>query len=156
MRPTLTFYLLVFVSIISLGSCDKNVNTKKADLSEMNRSIQDVMDQQAADWNRGNIKAYMNGYWNSDSLMFIGGSGLTYGWQNTLDNYLRAYPDREAMGKLKFSELQFRPIDNENCFVVGKWYLTKNSKDRWGYFSLFWKRMPNGWKIIADHTGEES
>ena len=65
-------------------------------------SIRQLLDQQTAAWNRGDIDRFMDGYWENDSLMFIGKSGVTYGWTNTLNNYKRGYPDTAAMGKLRF------------------------------------------------------
>ncbi|MCB0740716.1 MAG: hypothetical protein KDB92_06630, partial [Chitinophagaceae bacterium] len=66
-------------------------------------AIRQLMDNQTAAWNRGDITAFMKGYWQNDALMFVGKSGVTYGWQNTLDNYKKGYPDTAAMGQLQFT-----------------------------------------------------
>lgn len=70
--------------------------------------IRSEIEKQRLAWNRGDIEGFMNGYWQSDSLMFIGKSGVTYGWKNTLGNYKRGYPDTAAMGKLDFNILRLK------------------------------------------------
>ena len=84
-----------------------------------------VMQQNA--WNQGDIKQYMQGYWQSDELKFVGKNGIKYGWQNTLDNYLKSYPDKATMGQLTFDVLQVN-VDGDSAFVLGKWSL-KRKKD---------------------------
>ena len=96
----------------------------------------------------------MQGYWKSDSLLFIGKSGLTYGWQQTLDNYKRSYPDVSDMGKLTFDLKEVRELSAENILVVGKWHLQREAAkgDLQGHFSVIFKRFADGWKIVADHS----
>ncbi|MCR5886191.1 hypothetical protein LRS06_00075 [Hymenobacter sp. J193] len=74
------------------------------------RDILQVLTTQTAAWNRGDVAGFMQGYWPSDSLVFIGQKGLTYGWQSTLDNYRRSYPNAEAMGLLTFTNLRVEPL----------------------------------------------
>ena len=73
-------------------------------------AIRQLLDKQTAAWNRGDIDRFMEGYWENDSLMFIGKSGVTYGWTNTLNNYKRGYPDTAAMGKLRFELLTVKRL----------------------------------------------
>ena len=114
--------------------------------------IRTLLAQQTAAWNKGNLKQFMNGYWQSDSLMFIGKSGITYGWQNTLDNYKKNYKDTVSMGKLKFDLKEFKKIDNNNYFVVGSWQLIRTVGNLNGIFSLLFRKIKNSWVIIADHS----
>lgn len=81
-------------------------------------AIRNVLREQLKEWNKGNLESYMQGYWKSDSVMFIGKSGITYGWQNTLDHYKKGYPDSQAMGKLDFTLLTVKPISPNDYFVV--------------------------------------
>ncbi|MEJ8755418.1 nuclear transport factor 2 family protein [Pontibacter sp. H259] len=113
-----------------------------------------VLADQAACWSNGDLECYMQGYWKSDSLLFIGKSGLTYGWQQTLDNYKRGYPDVSAMGKLTFDLKEVKQLSPENILVVGKWHLQREAAkgDLQGHFSVIFKRFAEGWKIIADHS----
>jgi ketosteroid isomerase-like protein len=94
----------------------------------------------------------MNGYWKSDSLMFVGKSGITYGWLKTLQHYRKNYPDTATMGKLVFTLLHLKPLSDVYYFVVGKWYLQRTGGDLEGNFTLLFKKINGQWKIITDHT----
>lgn len=120
--------------------------------SAAEKEIRAVLALQDEEWNRGNIDGFMETYWKSDSLMFIGKSGITYGWQKTLDNYKKGYPDTAAMGKLRFDLIEFKPIGNNDCFVVGKWFLTRSIGNVNGSFTLLLRKINNRWVIIADHS----
>lgn len=114
-----------------------------------------VMKFQESNWNRGDIPGYMKGYWNSDSLLFVGSKGPTYGYQNTLMNYLKSYPSPEKMGQLKFGFVKIDLLSQEDAFVVGKWQLDRKDDVLKGYFSLLWKKIDGEWKIVADHSSSE-
>jgi hypothetical protein len=120
--------------------------------SEDEREVRALLDFQIQGWNKGNIPAFMESYWKSDSLMFIGKSEVTYGWKKTLYNYNKNYPDKAAMGKLKFDLLQVKQLNSTHFFVVGKWHLTRSIGDVGGTFSLLFRKVANRWVIIADHT----
>lgn len=117
-------------------------------------AIKTMMLQQSNDWNAGNIDAFMQGYWQSDSLMFVGSRGITYGWQATLDNYKKGYPDRATMGTLKFEFLKMDFFNRKTvCSLLGQWHLTRPEKgDVGGYFTLMLKKIKGKWLIISDHT----
>lgn len=115
-------------------------------------TVQYILLRQQEDWNRGDIDAFMEGYWNSEELQFIGGSGVTYGWQQTLDNYKKRYPDKAAMGKLKFDIVNVEKLSKKVIMLVGKWHLTREKDTPNGHFMLIWKKIGKSWVIIADHT----
>jgi hypothetical protein len=94
-----------------------NANAQK---SSDKQAILKLLEQQRSDWNEGNVEAYMKGYWKSDSLLFVGKSGPTYGWQKTLDNYKKGYPDKAAMGYLTFGIKKVELINQRYCFRVGE------------------------------------
>ncbi|MBW3544900.1 MAG: nuclear transport factor 2 family protein [Bacteroidetes bacterium] len=120
---------------------------------EPKQEIAATLQAQTSAWNRGNLEGFMQGYWQSDSLLFIGKSGLTWGWQQTLDNYKRGYPSPEAMGKLHFNIQLMKPLEGgEAWLVVGKWHLSRSIGDLEGHFSLVWERKNNEWVIVADHS----
>lgn len=127
-----------------------------AQLSETlaKEQIKLVMKFQESNWNRGNIPAYMDGYWKSDSLLFIGSRGPTYGWQQTLTNYLKSYPTSDKMGQLKFNLIKIELLSDEDAFVAGKWQLKRSSDTLGGYFTLLWKKIDEQWKIVADHSSD--
>lgn len=120
--------------------------------NNLQRSVMRVLDEQSAHWNAGNLEAFMGGYWRNDSLMFLGKSGATYGWQATLDNYKKGYPDTVAMGKLRFEMLRIEPLGKEYAYVVGKWFLSRRIGNLSGAFSLIMRRIKGNWIIIADHS----
>ncbi len=115
-------------------------------------AVQKILLEQQGDWNRGDIDAFMKHYWKSDQLQFIGSSGVTYGWQNTLDNYKRRYPNRQAMGQLKFEVLEVNQRSRKVISLVGKFHLTREIGDLNGHFILIFQKMKGKWKIVADHT----
>lgn len=117
------------------------------------QSILKTLDNQIEYWNKGNIEQFMVGYWASDSLMFIGKNGMTMGYQKTFDNYKKGYPDRAAMGTLKFDILRLKPLGKKHYLVIGKWHLTRPEKgDVGGHFSLVFEKIKGVWVIIADHS----
>ena len=94
----------------------------------------------------------MSGYWQSDSLLFVGSTGANYGFANTLKNYQKGYPDSAAMGKLNFDVLQVKPLSNVFYFVLGKWYLTRSIGNLNGFYTLLFKKINGQWKIVVDHS----
>lgn len=103
-------------------------------------------------WNEGNIEGFMQGYHNSDRLVFVGSRGPTYGYNATLDNYRRGYPDTIAMGKLKFDLIDLYRIDCSTAIMIGRFYLKRSVGDQQGYFTLVWQKIDNEWVIISDHS----
>lgn len=116
------------------------------------KAIRQLLNQQQAAWNKGDISAFMIGYWKSDSLTFTGASGITYGWDNTYKNYLKRYDSPEKMGQLTFTILEVMPLGEDYCKVIGKWFLKRSVGDIGGHFTLIFKRIGDEWKIISDHT----
>ena len=114
--------------------------------------VRQLLDEQNGAWNRGDIESFMIGYLESDSLMFIGKSGVTYGWKNTLNNYKRNYPDTAAMGKLTFDLINMKQLSSRYFFVVGKWHLKRSIGDVQGHFTLLFKKIKRHWVIVADHS----
>lgn len=115
--------------------------------SPVRRNLQEQQDA----WNRGDITSFMEHYWKSDSLKFIGSKKITYGWQKTLDNYKKAYPDQKSMGKLTFTLEEVSDLSETAVFVIGKWELQKE-KPAGGHFTLLWRLINGKWVIVADHT----
>ncbi|MEM6262840.1 MAG: DUF4440 domain-containing protein [Bacteroidota bacterium] len=116
-------------------------------------AIRKVMAMQEAAWNSGNLEEFMEGYWQADSLTFVGKRGLTYGWDQTLANYQRSYPDRQAMGTLNFRLLRLQKAGKRYAYVVGRWELQRERlEDLMGHFSLLWEKQKGKWIIVADHS----
>lgn len=114
--------------------------------------IKGLLERQTAAWNKGDIESFMIGYWENDSLMFIGKTGITYGYKNTLANYKKGYPDTAAMGKLKFTLIHTKQLSHEYFSVTGKYYLTRTIGDASGHFTLLFRKLKGKWVIVADHS----
>jgi ketosteroid isomerase-like protein len=135
--------LLLFAISLSLASFAQ---------SKDEQAIRKVLNEQVAAWNKGNIDQFMEGYWKSDSLMFIGKNGINWGWQTTLENYKRGYPDTTAMGKLSFDLLVIKKLSADYYFIVGKWHLKRTIGDVGGHYDLVFRKIGGKWLIISDHT----
>jgi len=119
--------------------------------AQESKNIVTVMNKQIAAWNRGDLEGFMQGYWKSDSLLFVSAKP-TYGWQATLDNYKRGYPDKAAMGILSFDIIKVDVLDDKNAFVFGAWHLKREKDNPGGYFTLLFKKIKGEWKVVVDHT----
>ncbi|WP_134088926.1 DUF4440 domain-containing protein [Olivibacter sp. XZL3] len=115
-------------------------------------AIKKVLQMQEEAWNAGDINAFMDGYWKSDSLLFVGKAGPIYGWQGALDRYIKTYPDKASMGRLTFDLLRFDGLSANSYFVLGKWQLRRENGDLGGTFTLLFKKIEGKWLIVADHT----
>ncbi len=120
------------------------------DADEM--AVRQLLDNQTKAWSKGNIEEFMQGYRQSDSLVFIGKNGLKYGYKTMLENYRKNYPDTAAMGKLHFDLLQLKKLSFEYYYVIGKWHLQRSLGNLQGHFTLLLKKIRNRWFIISDHT----
>ena len=112
------------------------------------------MQEQEEAWNEGNLEKYMSHYWKSDSLQFIGKSGLNKGWKKTLDNYKKSYKNKEEMGTLKFDNKSIEIIGEQTIFVIGEWDLKRQDSlgDLKGMYSLVWQQKNGKWVITTDHS----
>ena len=134
------FTIILFSSITAVAQSKDEV------------AIRNAMNLQLAAWNAGDIDRFMGTYWSDDSLMFIGKSGVTYGWQKTLENYKKGYPDTAAMGKLDFTILQAKRLSVMYFFVVGTWHLARIISDVGGAFTLLFWLVKGKW-IVLVHPG---
>jgi len=139
MRYIVTFLIsIVFVSVAAAQM-------------DSSAAIRKVMDDQAAAWNRGDIDAFMDGYWMSDKLVFVS-SNVTRGWQPTLERYKKNYDSRAKMGTLTFSDLEITVLSKNAAVVLGSWSLAREKDNPHGKFTLIFRRFKDGWKIVHDHT----
>jgi beta-aspartyl-peptidase (threonine type) len=117
------------------------------------KAIQAILDAQAKAWNKGDLDAFMAGYWKSDDLSFFSGNTKTRGWQATLDRYRKRYQaDGREMGKLTFSELDIQLLGTDNAVVRGRFQLVLAKERPTGLFTLIFRKTPQGWRIVHDHT----
>lgn len=133
--------LLSLSALFSLSAQNKN-----------EQAILNILADQTMQWNKGNIEGFMKGYWESDSLLFVGKSGPKYGYKTTLENYKKSYPDKAAMGRLSFTILKVQQLSTDHYFVLGKWMLQRTIGNLDGHYTLLFRRINNRWVIIADHS----
>lgn len=120
--------------------------------SQDREAIVKVLQTQEAAWNEGNIEAFMAGYLRSDSLMFVGSAGPSYGWNTVLENYKKNYPGKSGMGKLTFTIKKVELLCGDTAFVMGAFHLKRDKDEPKGHFTLIFKKFKDGWKIISDHS----
>jgi ketosteroid isomerase-like protein len=127
-----------------------------APLAAQESPVQQVLQQQQAAWNHHDLEAFMSGYWNSPELTFFG-TKRTSGWKATLERYRTTYQgEGREMGKLEFSDLKIEAVAPDAAFVRGRWKLTRtDGKTPHGLFTLVFRKFPEGWKIVHDHTSLE-
>lgn len=147
------FYVLI-LAVLCFGciSIKADVTTEHSTSSYENAktNILNVLETQEIAWNKGDLEAFMQGYWKSDELKFYGANGLTKGWQNTLDNYKRNYPTKADTGTLSFVLNDISKIEGDNYWVMGEYHLKRDAGDADGVFIIIFKKINGEWKIIAD------
>jgi uncharacterized protein (TIGR02246 family) len=139
MRPSFLLVALLLTIGVSAQSGDE-------------AAIRSLLHTQTEAWNKGDLEAFMQTYWNNDSLQFIGRNGITWGWQKSLANYKRTYPDKAAMGTLTFDIIQVKRLSDDYYYVTGKWMLQRTADSPSGHYTLLLRRIAGAWKIVSDHS----
>lgn len=116
------------------------------------KAILSILDAQTRAWNEGDLEKFMIGYWESDSLMYIGKKGVTYSYASTLNSYKTNYAGRDNMGTLTFHILHMKPLGRKHYLVVGKWSLKRTVGDVGGHYTLTFEKQKGKWVVIADHS----
>lgn len=144
-------FRLVFIACIGLIiSCQPPRTEGRSSAADIT-AIKAVLEKQVNAWNEGNIDAFMEGYWKSDSLLFIG-SKITYGWDSTLARYKKSYPDKATMGQLRFDIMRVDYISTDHYLVTGRYTLLRANDQPTGIFTLWVKRVNGAWVVVYDHT----
>jgi ketosteroid isomerase-like protein len=149
MRTITVVLSLLLISALIASAQDSNPQATTA--------VQQVLRLQQDAWNRHDLEGFMAGYWNSPELTFFSGAKMASGWQPTLDHYRKSYQSEgREMGTLEFSNLNIEALSPDAAFVRGAWRLTTSDrKTPHGLFTLIFRRFPDGWKIVHDHTSAE-
>ena len=137
---------------IFLISCFTLISCILFSQSKDEKKILSILDNQTKAWNTGDLEKFMIGYYESDSLMYIGKSGVTYGYDATLKSYKKNYAGPEKMGKLTFDILHLKKLGNKHYLVVGRWSLKRIAGDVGGYYTLTFEKQKGQWVVIADHS----
>ena len=129
-----------------------NLTATPNEAPEAIAQIRSVLREQQDAWNRGDIDGFMNGYARSASTVFISEDTIRRGWETVRDRYRAKYSNRAKMGRLTFSNVEITLLCSDAAVVLGRWRLER-AKDRpHGRFTLIFKRLPDGWRIVQDHT----
>ena len=147
MKKGMLFALLLF-TISSHAQSGPAGRTQSKDEA----AIRQLMADQTTAWNRGSLDDFMKGYWNNDSLVFIGKNGPTYGYKNALTNYKKNYDSPDKMGQLTFTLLEIDRLSPDYYFVIGKFALKRKVGDLAGTYTLLFRKINGHWKVIVDHT----
>ncbi len=134
---------LLFIACQSQGAPDEQA---------IKSSVQAVLIEQVKDWNEGSIEKFMRGYHRADTTRFASGGDISRGWQTVFERYKMKYSDKAAMGKLTFSDLETTVLSADAALVFGRWRLEREKDEPSGLFTLLFRKTPEGWRIVHDHT----
>jgi ketosteroid isomerase-like protein len=148
MKMRLTFIVSSLILLCSFSTLGQNLR------STTEPAVRQVLERQQEAWNHHDLENFMSGYWNSPELTFFSGAKISSGWQATIERYRKTYQSEgREMGKLEFSDLNIEVLAADAALVRGAWHLTmSDGKTPHGLFTLIFRKFPDGWKIIHDHT----
>ncbi len=140
--------ILPIITLLLISSCKVTKTTTTEDIT----AIRSIMKMQEKAWSENDIETFMDGYWNSDELVFFSGGNLTKGWQTTLTNYIKKYPTQSETGALNFEIANITQINADAYWVMGSYFLSRDAGDANGTFMIVFKRINGEWKIIGDSS----
>ena len=143
-RPTLPITCCVLMAPFVCAASEQSPNSVA--------EIRSVLTAQQDAWNRGDIDTFMNGYARSASTVFVSEDEVGRGWERVRERYRVRYSDRAKMGTLSFSEIEVTMLSPDAAVVLGRWRLQRAKDEPHGRFTLIFKRLPEGWRIVHDHT----
>jgi hypothetical protein len=143
---------LLSIALLTWAAMGCQKAEKPMDSEKVFAALEATMKEQENAWNAGLLDAFMQPYWKSDSLAFVGKSGITYGWHATLDRYRKNYPTANEMGRLAFKNLEWKAIDQAHVYTIGQWTLYRATDTLSGHYSLLWEKQNEKWCIVADHS----
>jgi uncharacterized protein (TIGR02246 family) len=140
--------------VLAFAMCALDPSSGKPAPIPEETAVRAVLDSQVTAWNKSDIDGFMAGYWKDEKLTFISGGDITQGWEPTRARYVKKYQadGKDKMGKLSFSELHVEILSPTAAMVHGRFELVRGDKTDWGRFTLAFKKFPEGWRIIHDHT----
>ena len=139
----------IFILFVLIGS---NAYSQQRLKNDDINAVRAILKSQETAWNNADINTFMEGYWQSEKLVFVGSNGPTYGFLNTLERYKASYPNKEAMGTLNFDLLFIEQWDKKTIQVIGKFTLTRENDQPTGFFTLLFRKIDSVWKIVSDHS----
>ena len=128
------------------------VLSEDGETDSIKKEIKIVLDDSEKGWNNGNLEQYMQCYHKSEKMRFAGNGNFNFGWENTLKRYKKGYPDKKAMGKLTFSDVEITILSEDAAYIFGRWTLHYPDKNRTGLYTLVMRKFKEGWRIVHDHS----
>jgi beta-aspartyl-peptidase (threonine type) len=147
--------LLVLTSGMVLAgiAVSKGTDAKPDEPAAAKKAVRQVLDDQVQAWNKADLEGFMKGYWKSPKLTFFSGKDITQGWQATIERYRKRYQtEGRKMGKLTFSDLEIEALGASHALARGRWKVVLDKETLNGLFTLMFKKFPEGWRIVHDHT----
>ncbi len=141
------FGVLIITFLTGLSIFSGTMSLEKA-----KKEVRTILDESENGWNKGNIEKYMECYHKSDKMRFAGNGSFNFGWENTLKRYKERYPDKSAMGKLTFSNVDITILSEDSAYVFGRWTLHYPETARSGLYTLIMRKFKEGWRIVHDHS----
>lgn len=138
--------------LLVLGIVVATASGQQPDNAPVISEIRAVLRGQEEAWNRGDIDNFMNGYARDETTVFVSGDEVRRGWQTVHDRYLSKYNDRTKMGMLTFSDLEIEQLGPDSALALGRWELKRATDNPHGRFTLIFRKIPDGWRIVHDHT----
>ena len=148
------FHRYILLTMLALFAFEgAGIADEKKNRDDQTEAVRQVLDSQVAAWNKGDLKGFMAGYWKSDKLSFFSGKDKTQGWQATIERYRKRYQtEGRKMGKLTFSDLEIEVVGPTQAWARGRWKVVRDKETLSGLFTLILKKLPEGWRIVHDHT----
>ena len=147
----------LLILVVAVSGAAKHQRRKADNSAAVTKAILAVLDTQVAAWNRHDLEGFMAGYRNSETLSFYSGGIKSSGWTTTLERYRNRYQgEGREMGHLEVSDLEVEPLGPDSAFVRGHWNVKMTNSEQGGLFTLIFRKFPDGWKIIHDHTSASS
>ena len=144
-------FLLLLVTVLAWSACTR-LTKPKFDAKAEEAAIRAVFDAEQIAWNNGDIDAFMEGFWKSDSLQFVSARGVNHGWEETRDGYKLRYSDRALMGTLHYEIIQVTPLCTDIFVVMGKYHVTRDIGNLDGAFTVIFKKIQGKWVAVYDHS----
>ena len=153
-KPVMVTCLACFFAVVAVFTVARvSFAADPREDGDSEKAIRKVLDDQVAAWNKGDLAGFMGGYWNSPQMTFSSGGTTIQGWQGAFDRYKARYQaEGQEMGKLAFVGLDVNVLSPEAAFVRGGFQLKTSKDSPKGIFTLIFKKFPEGWKIVHDHT----
>jgi|SRR5436190_5800475 len=146
MKIGLAFLLVVFLGMTT------GCRTTSARSNHAPAEVRAILQEQERAWNAGDLAGFMRGYARGDQTRFASGGDITLGWQTVFDRYEKKYGTGAAMGELTFSNVEISPLATDAALAFGGWHLKRNGETFSGLFTLVFRKTPEGWRIVHDHT----